>query len=112
MSRGLAEGEGRSSRVPHGRLVQLGRQATAAHGPGVNRFDDAPRARLDFIEVEGTRITQALRLAADLNDADARSAQAAGEVTTARVLRESAVAWRRKAERFEELWAALPDDAG
>ncbi|TAM93313.1 MAG: hypothetical protein EPN43_00910 [Jatrophihabitans sp.] len=68
----------------------------------------AREALLEFADNESTSIAQALRMAAESNEADADGCRDAGDLANAQLLRESAAAWRRKAERFAALCEALP----
>jgi len=75
----------------------------------VTRLNEPERALLLWIDNEATGIVQALRMAADHNEEDAKALEADGtEPRLTRLLHDSATSWRVKADQFERLYDALP----
>ena len=71
-------------------------------------IDGAQQKVLEFVDNESTTITQALQMAAETNEADAKVLEGAGDLASAQLMRDSAASWRAKAQRFARLCEALP----
>lgn len=69
----------------------------------------AMRAMLEWIDSEGDSVLQALRHMAHANAKQADETGAMNLGAVAKVLRESAESWSKKADRLNDLLDTLPD---